>query len=255
MWSDLDIAFDITIKKPHLIRVLNKGGMLQDQFQVFIDNNQALSRNISFGEGEHFFTLDDCQLKICWNVSWLWGKLTFITLTQNGKILAQYGDSISENIASIPLQEIEQTHSFSIQEESNVQEYTELIATDEFPLDNRFGNDTLTVEHEVSKTVSNQIVVETSNSKGGEITASLLTAIQAKISVSLSEKVGQTFGGSITRRHTLRFSVKPGDYVLYAVVWRRKVRKGRCIVSSGNDFAVVPYLAYFDLSCEIKSQS
>jgi hypothetical protein len=141
-----------------------------------------------------------------------------------------------------------------IQKDANVHERTEFVGQEEFPLDNRFGTDVIVVEHEVSKTVSNEISVEFSLEGHGEIGARLYGLIQMAISAHLSKQTGHTIGESITRRHTLRLAVQPGQYVVYTLVWKQRKRTGQFTVLANQQTIVVPYQASFDLSYEIKSE-
>jgi hypothetical protein len=140
---------------------------------------------------------------------------------------------------------------FEIMQAVDVQEHAETIDIEEFPLDNRYGSDDLTVEHEFSKTVTNEISIEEKGQLQGRIGLDLLGILEGELIKLLSRQIGYTNGESTTRRYTARLSVKKGDFVVYTVVWRRKIRHGKYEVLVGKQRVVFPFRACFGLEYEV----
>lgn len=143
---------------------------------------------------------------------------------------------------------------FKILEESDVREHTEIVGTEELPLDNRRGSDVLTVEHEFSKTVTNEISVEIERQGQVGIKLDLLGLLKVEVAALLSRQLGYKNGESTTRRHTSRFTVSPGDSVIYEIVWKRKTRTGKYEILAGNQRVTVPFNARFGLQYEVKAK-
>jgi len=111
----------------------------------------------------------------------------------------------------------------------------------------------LTVEYEITKTVTNEISLDIKTEGNAGIDVSLIYSIKAKIGANVSKQTGHVIGETITRRQTFKFSVKPGSFVIYGVLWKRNVRIGEYEISLNGSPTPIEYRAYFDLSYEIKS--
>jgi hypothetical protein len=140
------------------------------------------------------------------------------------------------------------------EEERNVQESEEVVGTEEYPLDNRFGDQAFTTEREVSRESTNELSVDTSSNLGGGVTLEVLSAIKAEIDAQVARQIGQKIGEKVTERQKLKFSVGPKSSVLYKVVWKRKVRSGERRYLSGRKSVTVPYRINYGLSCEVRTQ-
>lgn len=123
---------------------------------------------------------------------------------------------------------------------------------DEFPIDNRFGSEILTIEHEVSKTASNELIVDSKTDKGGGFGADI-SFFKAQIAANLSKQIGHTIGETITRKQKFTFTVKPGETALYKVIWKRKIRSGEYLVSVNDKAIPIAYRVEYDLVCEVKT--
>jgi hypothetical protein len=139
--------------------------------------------------------------------------------------------------------------------ELSVQESEEVVGTEEYPLDNRFGDQAFTTVHQVSRESTNELSVDTSSHLGGKVGLEVLSAIKAEIEAQVSQQTGQKIGGKVTESQTLTFSVGPKSSVLYQVVWKRKVRSGERLYLSGGNPVTVPYRINYGLSCEVRTQA
>jgi hypothetical protein len=143
--------------------------------------------------------------------------------------------------------------------EEDIVEVSEVVEIENFPLDNLNGSDALITEIEVSKTVTNELTVTTDAQAEGRLAAGFdvlgLDLLKVEISAHLSRQVGQKVGETVSRRQMLRFSVQPGCYVNYAVLWKRRVRSGIVVASVGPGTHRVRYEIRHGLSHEVKTSS
>jgi hypothetical protein len=222
---------------------------------------------------------------------WSWGEKVTIQVYQDGSVavisactvqLVDYGRnqknvemffntlnnllgevSISRQVPAIPstpsspsappAQPVSQSPSVQILQEHDVKELTKIVGVEELPLDNRFGSDELTVEHEFSKTVRNEVVIETVRELQGKVGFDLFSILKNEICAKLSKQMGQTFEESISRRCTLTFTVRPGDFVTYKVIWKQKYLSGKYEVAINTQPLLVPFNAGFGLEYEIST--
>jgi divalent metal cation (Fe/Co/Zn/Cd) transporter len=115
--------------------------------------------------------------------------------------------------------------------EASVQESDEIVGTEEYPLDNSFGDQAFITEREVSRESTNELSVDTSSHLGGGVSLEVLSAIKTEIEAQVTRQIGQKIGEKVTESQTLTFSVGPKPSVLYEVVWKRKVRSGELAIS------------------------
>ncbi len=139
--------------------------------------------------------------------------------------------------------------------ELSVQESEEVVGMEEYPLDNRFGDQAFTTVHQVSRESTNELSVDTSRQLSGKIGLEVLSVVRAEIEAQLSQQTGQKIGGKVTESQTLTFSVGPKSSVLYEVVWKRKVRSGERLYLSSGKPVTVPYRINYGLSCEVRTQA
>lgn len=142
---------------------------------------------------------------------------------------------------------------FQFTKELGVQDSEEVVGTEEYPLDNRFGDQAFTTVHQVSRESTNELSIDTSSHLGGRVGLEALSVIKAEIEAQLSQQTGQKIGEKVTESQTLTFSVGPKSSVLYEVGWKRKVRNGERLYL-GNP-VTVPYRINYGLSCEVRTQA
>lgn len=146
-----------------------------------------------------------------------------------------------------------QNSSVELLDKHNVREETRIVGTEEMPLDNRQGSHDLTIEHEFSKMVSNQLSVKTS----GEINLKVgfdLLALKNEILAKLSREIGNNLEETVTRRCKLTFVVKPKDFIIYKIIWKQKRFIGDYEIMFNNQRQLIPFEASFGLEYEISSR-
>jgi hypothetical protein len=139
--------------------------------------------------------------------------------------------------------------------ELGVQESEEVVGTEEFPLDNRFGDQPFTTVRHVSRESTNELSVDTSTRVDGRLGLTVLSAIKAEIEAQVASQLGHKIGEKVTESQTLTFSVGPKSAVLYQVVWKRKVRSGERLYRSAGNSVTVPYRINYGLSCEVRTRA
>jgi hypothetical protein len=138
--------------------------------------------------------------------------------------------------------------------ELNVQESEEVVGTEEYPLDNRFGDQAITTVHQVSRESTDEISVDTTSHLGGKVGLDV-PAIKAEIEAQISQQIGHKIGEKVIESQTLTFSVGPKSSVVYLIVWKRKVRSGERLYLSGGNPVTIPYRINYGLSCEVRAQA
>jgi len=137
--------------------------------------------------------------------------------------------------------------------ELSVEESEEIVGTEQYPLDNRFGDQAFTTVRQVSRESTNELSIDTSSQLGGKVGLDVLSAIKAELEAQVSQQSGQKIGEKVTESQTLTFSVGPRSSVLYEVVWRRKVRSGERLYVLGGNSITIPYRINYGLSFEVRT--
>jgi hypothetical protein len=158
--------------------------------------------------------------------------------------------SVALNISKLPTPSQKQ---IQLIQDTKLRERIEIISVEDIPLDNRFGSNELSVEHEFLKTVSNEVTLENSQEIGGTGSLDLFNLVKAEISRTSSQKYGLSMGETVTRRFNLTFSVKSGDFVVYKVIWKRRVIDGEYHIMFNQNHLVVPYSLQSGLEYEVST--
>ena len=177
----------------------------------------------------------------------LMGKLV---LTMDGKEMPSGG---TQEIAERPQPAAAAEIHFL--EETDVKETEVILASEEYPLDNRFGDQAFTTVRQVSRESTNELSLDTSDSLSGKIGLELFSAIKGEIEAQVSHQIGLKIGEKFTESQTITFSVGAHSTVLYEVVWKRKVRTGVRMYQSGGRSVSVPYRVDYGLSFEVRTRA
>ncbi|MBF0427599.1 MAG: hypothetical protein HQL94_01640 [Magnetococcales bacterium] len=128
-----------------------------------------------------------------------------------------------------------------------------VLATEEIPLDNRFGNKLLSSEHEFARTATVAMKLDRGSKLVSDFKSSLLDFLETRTQLELGKSIGVSAGAEITRRIRLKFAVDPGRFVLYRVVWKQTSRRGIFEIMAGGKMVEVPYLATYGLTHVVES--
>ncbi len=137
----------------------------------------------------------------------------------------------------------------------SVSDSEEIVGIEQYPLDNRFGDQPFTSVRHVSRETANELFVDTGSQFAGKLGLDVLSVIKADIEAQVSQKMGYKIGQKVTESQTLTFSAGPRSSVLYEVVWKRKVRSGERLYISGGKQVTAPYRIYYGLLCEVRTQA
>lgn len=133
-------------------------------------------------------------------------------------------------------------------------ETTEIVGRDEYPLDNSYGKEVLSIEQEVSRTIANEISVSHEVQLTASANFDILAFIKADLAAQFTRQTGVKINDTVTRRQTIKFSAGAQQFVIYTVVWKRRVSQGVCYVNMQGTVQPIPYQVAFDLSFEIASR-
>ncbi|MGD0095084.1 MAG: hypothetical protein ABSB60_01220 [Terracidiphilus sp.] len=232
------------------------------------DGTHAIHADISALTGKLKITWDGVVLEISQQL-WMLGDLRTFQRSGHSFLLSARGFGLLGKLAlSMDGVEIPQGGAAAAQvkpvpalapiqfiKELSMQESDEVIGTEEYPLDNRFGDQAFTTVHQVARESTNELSIDTSSQLGGKVGLEVFSAIKAEIEAQVSRQTGQKVGEKLTESQTLTFSVGPKSSVLYKVVWKRKIRSGERLYLSGGNPVTVPYRVNYGLSCEVKTQA
>ncbi|MEO5339598.1 MAG: hypothetical protein H7837_03625 [Magnetococcus sp. MYC-9] len=134
-----------------------------------------------------------------------------------------------------------------------LEERTLILAAEDIPMDNRFGNKQLSSEHEFSQTAN--ISLELGNSRRVTTAAktTLWSLLESKAEAELGKSLGIEVGSQVSRRVRLRFATDPGQFVRYRVVWQQQSQRGVLEIQAGKHLFPLPYLIAYGLSHRVES--
>jgi hypothetical protein len=224
---------------------------VSNQLRVYLDEGVIHESYIFYAQGEvHRFQMDGQNFVL--SINGLFRPTMSFTLAVDGQEIVQASKQ-PQLPGTYPPQPFDSTK-IQIIREQNVVERTEVVDTQDYPLDNLAGSDVLTNETEITRTVTNELSMHTGIEVAGNLKLKILSLVEADISAQLTKQNGQTLGQTITERRTLTFTVQPQNAVVYTVIWLRKVRSGEYVVSTDGNPLLVPYNVYYGLSYQVKSR-
>ncbi|MBF0126735.1 MAG: hypothetical protein HQM02_05935 [Magnetococcales bacterium] len=143
--------------------------------------------------------------------------------------------------------------SIQVLEERIQSEEAVILATEEIPLDNRFGNKLLSSEHEFARTATVSMKLERGSKLVSDFKTSLWNLLESRTLMEIGKNLGISAGSEITRRIRLKFAVDPGRFVIYRVIWKQTERRGVMDVGVGGKIVEVPYLVTYGLTHVVES--
>ncbi|MBF0448105.1 MAG: hypothetical protein HQL67_07895 [Magnetococcales bacterium] len=141
-----------------------------------------------------------------------------------------------------------------IVKERILRDETLILAIEEVPLDNRFGVEKLSCDHEFIRSATISLDIERSREVGSSIRTSLWKVLESKASGELSRSLGVRMGSQLTRRVRLSFSVARKRSVNYRIIWKQESRRGEFDVRIANKRNyTIPYMVTYGLSHSVES--
>ncbi len=260
MTTNINYSCDLHLQKAHPVTIVSSWGVVWHRFRVNVDGATLFSGQAAplfAPSGTANLQIDGEAILLRWRWSIFWGNPVYVLLERDGEILAKYGsDRVIRKIGLAREARVSSpqriTQSRLIREVVSSESVSE-FASDEFPVDNRFGSDAVTIEQEVSKTLSTTLTCEEQELLKVGISATVVGVLKSQISNDLSRRLHLTIGETITKRHTVRISVRAGDKVVYELKWKNKLRDGQYLASVDGKQVFVPYQTCFGLTYELTS--
>lgn len=132
-------------------------------------------------------------------------------------------------------------------------EETLILATEDVPMDNRFGNKPLGSEHEFHQTATVSLDLGDSRRITATAKSTLWNLLENRAELELGKSLGIEVGSQVSRRVRLRFATDPGQFVRYRVVWTQQSQRGVLEIQAGRHIFQVPYLVAYGLSHTVES--
>ena len=128
-----------------------------------------------------------------------------------------------------------------------------VLATEDVPMDNRFGNQAFVSEHEFSRSAKVAIKIDLGQQLDSVAGVGLLAVLKAELHSRLERKLGVDMGTQISRHIRLKFTSAPGKKVLYRVVWKQGSQRGLFDVGVGQHIHQIPYMVTYGLTHAVQS--
>ena len=134
-----------------------------------------------------------------------------------------------------------------------IAETSMILATEEIPMDNRFGNKQFSSEHEFSQTASVSLALGNNRIISAAKKSNLWKLLESKTELEIGKNLGVDVGSQISRRVRLRFATDPGEFVRYRVVWQQQSQRGIFDIRAGKRIFQLPYMVTYGLSHSVES--
>ncbi|MEO5352705.1 MAG: hypothetical protein H7835_05760 [Magnetococcus sp. XQGC-1] len=128
-----------------------------------------------------------------------------------------------------------------------------VLATEDVPMDNRFGNKPLSSEHEFNQTATVSVDLGDSRRIAASAKSTLWSLLESKAEMELGKSLGIEVGSQVSRRVRLRFATDPGKFVRYRVIWQQQSQRGVLEIQAGRHIFQIPYLIAYGLSHTVES--
>jgi hypothetical protein len=238
--------------------------MITDWKLTLEDGPHSLHADLSYASGQFTVTWDDALL-ITKTVWWMSGEIHSLSKGGHHFVLSVRGpwyfghlELVMDGKLIEPWSKLTEPAPASLQklqfvQEQNVSETEEIVAVDDFPLDNRFGTNPVMTERQVSRELMNELTVQDSNQISRSLGIELFQALKGQIAEQVSRQTGSRIGEKVSETQSLKFTVDANRSVLYQVVWKRKVRRGEQVYQSAGGQVIVPYRLEYGLSCHVRT--
>lgn len=145
--------------------------------------------------------------------------------------------------------------SFSVLEHQQLTEEAVVLAAEDVPLDNRFGNKTFVSEHDFSRTAVVSMELESGRQLDSLSRFGFFETMKADLQTRLSQDLEVEIGSQLSRSVRVRFSAAPGEKVRYRLTWKQNIQRGLFKVAVGGKVHEIPYLVSYGLSHVVESLS
>lgn len=142
---------------------------------------------------------------------------------------------------------------FQVVAQKIVYEESLVLATENVPMDNRFGNQPIVSEHEFARSAKVVLALNLGKYLDSVANVSLLSALKTELHTHLARRLGVEMDAQILRHIRLRFTAAPGHKVCYRVVWKQSSQRGLFEVGVGRHVYQLPYMVTYGLSHAVQS--
>ena len=143
---------------------------------------------------------------------------------------------------------------YVIGREFDVKIETENINTIKIPLDNRLSPNDLEIEQELSIKLDNNNLFNISQEISGKISSNLLQVLQSELASKISNTIGNNHCESKTVSNKTTLRAKAGEYLIYEITCKRKIRRSKFEVLVNGHSIIIPSTAYYDIEYAVKGE-
>ncbi|GAB6054417.1 hypothetical protein JCM17960_32370 [Magnetospira thiophila] len=130
---------------------------------------------------------------------------------------------------------------------------TVVVTTEDVPLDNREGSDTLISEHSFSCTAESHLSMERTTETNLFVEQGVVKIIEAGLAHSLEKSLGMKVGVEESRGLHVTFKVAPKTKVLYRIIWKQRLHKGNLVLKKGSQRLKLPFTVTHGLTHEVEA--
>jgi hypothetical protein len=230
------------------------------RFEIHIDGEILLEKrigNFSWGVRRHWINVAGHALEISWKLNYLVGAMDYVHLSDGSRMLAWYDRSNAIHSIQKRLPPVAAPSRITrLEIKEPITEDYEAVEFDreEYPLDNSFGSDMLSIQQEITRTITTEFGMTAQIELSGQVGAKVLEMIKAELGAKVAVAASAKFGETVTRRQQIEFQVKPKEKVTYTVIWKRRIRKGQYSVEVDRNLHAVGYRAVVGLTFEVTSR-
>ena len=236
-----------------------RASVFSQSFEVSIDGQRVLQTRAesTLVAQSHSITIEDTPVELLWKWSHWRGEPLYIVLRQGSQILVKYGSdrAIAKLEAKTGTSSDHASNIVALRllDDVSTSDQVEEVGRDEFPLDNSFGSEALSVEQEISRTISSNLSITNRSQIEAQLKAGIFSVVEVQLSSHLESVTNHTIAETLTRRQKVAFSVKAGQSVLYTILWKARRRSGNCTLSADGKLYQLHYAVRYGLSFEINS--
>ncbi len=251
--SNLEMKWGITFESTHLISILYWERALGDILRIAVDGVPVYEKGIT-AAGVAQINVEGRDLAVHWHhesVGAVRAALRAVAIVHEGRVVGHIGPIGSLGLAS-PSQTVGIRAADDLEVTAEADERLDVLATEEYPIDNRIGGAVIQLSQAISRTASNEVTLGMAAEGGFEVGLDALKLVKAGLSAKLGVTLGHAFGETVSQSNTINFAVPAGDYLVYRVTWRRTRRTGTVRAVVDGHQRTFTYDALFGLSYQVE---
>ncbi len=132
-------------------------------------------------------------------------------------------------------------------------EESAILAVEEVPLDNRYGNKVFVSEHDFSRTAVVSLELESGKQLDSLSRFGFFPSLKLDLQSRLSRDLEVEIGSQMSRHVRVRFAAAPGERIRYRLTWKQNNQRGLFQVAVGRKVHTIPYVVTYGLSHSVES--